>query len=219
MQLDLNNYRVATLGDSHAKIPLENFINPKININHIGPYTMYRAGRDCIDFRRWVNPDNTDYLIVSFGEIDIRCHINQQTLKGRNLQEIVNTLVINYINMLKYNQIFYKNPIIILMPPPASKKVEPENKEFPYNGSDKERSLYHSLLRNTIYKIANNTFLILDCTDEHVDSNGLLCDMYSYDNCHIHKPKWLSIKLKNLIIDYEILKGETYEESINNRNW
>ena len=96
-----------TVGDSHCNIFQKSKYITKVH--WVGGLTMHRIGRDLINFKSIdvciIEPvhysiPNDGIVLVSFGEIDVRNHIHKQVELGRDIQEICNTLVCNYIECI-----------------------------------------------------------------------------------------------------------------------
>lgn len=64
---------------------------------------MYRIGRDnnIINYRNEQTKD--DIIILVYGEVDCRCHVQRQIDMGRNEDDIINELVHNYFITIKNN--------------------------------------------------------------------------------------------------------------------
>ena len=184
-------------GDSHGNFNFKNIKYDNIKNNYQNSITMYRVGRDklnFINFRSYGINDN-DIIIYQFGEIDCRCHIGKQLLLGHNLNEIIIELINNYFISIKDNLEKYNNLKIIIscIPPPMNKEYYesihgPVTHEFPFFGSNEERSKYTTLMNNEIQKycILNN-FYFLNYYDDYIDINGLLKIELSDNICHINK--------------------------------
>jgi hypothetical protein len=91
-------------GDSHAHYSFKNLKLPYIDL-HQASITMHRIGRDnkIINFKNKENLKINDIIILAYGEVDCRCHIQRQIDMGRNEDEIINELVTNYIRTIKNN--------------------------------------------------------------------------------------------------------------------
>ena len=88
-------------GDSHARLSFRNLSLPHMNLNH-DSITMFRIGRDdiIINFNKDIIKKD-DIIILSYGEVDCRCHIQRQINLGRNEDDIINELVNNYLKTIK----------------------------------------------------------------------------------------------------------------------
>jgi hypothetical protein len=152
-------------GDSHAKFSFNGLQIEHVN-NFVGSITMFRVGRDneIIRFSKEVD-SNENIIVISYGEVDCRCHIGKQINLGRNEDDIIEELVTNYFKTIK-NNIFLATVVIVGVIPPT-KQIEYEAKngvithEFPFVGTDEDRVKYtakvnkklkeFSLLYNYIY--------------------------------------------------------------------
>lgn len=197
-------------GDSHANT---NFSNIKYNniLNHYqNSITMYRVGRDklnFINFRSYGIKD-MDIIIYQFGEVDCRCHIGKQLLLGRKLDEIILELINNYINSINENLIGYNNiKIIICCVPPQMNQQYFENlhgpitHEFPFIGTNEERINYTLLVNNELKKqCIENSFYFLDYYEYYTNNEGTLKTELSDNICHIRHNQ-IVLNTLNKIID------------------
>jgi hypothetical protein len=177
-------------GDSHASI---NFKNLKLNYTdlHYSAITMFRIGRDniIINFNKGIIQKN-DVIILSYGEVDCRCHIQRQIILGRNEDDIINELVVNYFNTIKNNTVNIDSKIIIVGVIPPTKKNDYERingpvlHEFPFLGSDEDRVRYTkkinklleelSIINNYIYFNPYSYYERLDGTFKYELSDKLV---------------------------------------------
>ena len=107
-------------GDSHSFFNFKNLDTPHINIQP-GSLTMHRVGRDkeIVYFKdEYLSKDNI--FMICYGEIDNRCHIHKQVLQGRHPDEIIKTLVKEYIETIRKVITTYKAIIIVAVVPPTS---------------------------------------------------------------------------------------------------
>lgn len=168
-------------GDSHGRF---NFKNLKIpNINHsINSITMFRIGRDniIIGLNKHTIQKN-DIIIVSYGEIDCRCHIQKQINLGKNEDDVINELVNNYIRTIKNNTNGLDIKIIIIGVIPPTKQVDYESihgpilHEFPFVGTDDERVRYTDKVNTLLEKLSNiNNFMYFNPYSFYTRPDGTL---------------------------------------------
>jgi hypothetical protein len=148
-------------GDSHALFSFKN-----LKIDHKNYYnvsiTMFRIGRDniIINFNKNNTIYDNDIIVLSYGEVDCRCHIRQQINKGRNEDDIINELVNNYFTTIK-NNIIKKCKIIIVAVIPPTKQCDhdlingPIKHEFPFIGSDEDRVRYTNKVNKKLEELSN----------------------------------------------------------------
>ena len=153
-------------GDSHAD---NNFRNLKLDYNnlHCPSITMFRIGRDNIIIN--FNKDNIqkgDIIILSYGEIDCRCHIQRQKNLGINEDTIINELVDNYFKTIKNNTINIDVKIIIVGIIPPTKQYDyeilhgPILHEFPFVGTDEDRVRFTNKVNKLLEeKSINNNYI------------------------------------------------------------
>lgn len=99
---------VYVFGDSHAQANFGSI--PRCKVKWLGSITMHRVGRDgfgTLDLRKLGVPDGV-HVILTFGEIDVRAHIlRQRDTKGRQIDEIIETLATRFVACLQANAASY----------------------------------------------------------------------------------------------------------------
>jgi hypothetical protein len=160
-------------GDSHALFSFKN-----LDLSHNNLYrpsiTMFRIGRDnlIINFNKY-NMEKDDIIVLSYGEVDCRCHIQQQINYGKNEDDIINELVNKYFTTIKNNTKGLDIKIIIVGVIPPTKQYDyevlhgPIKHNFPFVGSDKDRVRY----TNKVNKLLQ---------EKAVECNYIYFNAYSY---------------------------------------
>lgn len=194
--------RIHVIGDSHCRAfeGIENCV-----IHHIGPRTMHRIGRDrlsILDFRSLGIQEN-DFVILSFGEIDVRCFIGQQRDKeNRDLNEIIDTLLNNYFSTIILNKLLYKNVSIVLytIPPPSNQMFNPN---YPFWGTVQDRVMISKLLNKKLLEKSSELNIdVLDVYDDYANHDGILIPHLSDGNVHIIFNQPIRKKLHSIINQY-----------------
>ena len=183
------------LGDRHIDQYFANLDIPHMNC-HQPNITMYRIGRDgvLINFKdKYASPESI--FVISYGEIDCRCHIYKQEQLGLNYKDICNILVNNYFNTIFTSIKTYKS-IVICSIPPAVKLSDYEinnntaNDEFPFMGSDEMRIEYVRYM-NTLLEAKSKeygyTFLYIN--DHYSLPDGSFNYNLSDKSVHVSKQK------------------------------
>lgn len=160
-------------GDSHAFYSFKKLILPHIDL-HLSSTTMFRVGRDntIINFNK-ENIKKDDIIVLVYGEIDCRCHIQRQINLGRNEDEIIHELVSNYFNTIKNNtkELIIKIIIVGVIPPTKQSDYEtlhgPITHEFPFVGTDEDRVRYTNKVNKKLEEMS-------------VDNNYIYFNPYSY---------------------------------------
>jgi hypothetical protein len=192
-------------GDSHANFNMKNFPVEHINL-HQNSITMYRVGRDneIINFKSSMNGENNIFILF-YGEVDCRCHIYKQLELGRDLNEIIESLVDSYFKAISNNITNYIKIIIGSITPPINKNKcisinGPTGHEFPILDTDENRVIYTKLMNKKLEEYCKKyNYTYLDIYDEYSDENGLL-NMDRSDNiCHIKDNNDIHLKLIELI--------------------
>lgn len=179
---------IHTVGDSHCwhawlKIP-------EVKVNLIGPMLMHSLGRD----KPIVVGNIPQDVIVCFcwGEIDCRCHVH----KYQPWKETIDTLVKNYLDVIRMNVKDRKDVWIFNVVPPPRRKDVPENPGFPFVGEDHERLAYVRYMND---RLRESEFTFVDVYDKYCDSEGFLRMDLSDGHVHIadEKPlvEWIKQRL------------------------
>lgn len=166
-------------GDSHAhfsfndlKLECKNYYQSSI--------TMFRVGRDCeiINFNKEMICKN-DIIVLSYGEVDCRCHIQRQIDIGRNEDDIISELVDKYYLTIKNNII--QNIIIIVGVIPPTKRYDYESihgcimHEFPFVGKDEDRVRYTIKVNKKLEEYAKiNKYIYFNPYDYYTRHDGTL---------------------------------------------
>ncbi len=177
--------KIISIGDSHSRI-FEGLAH--CQVHWIGPYTMYRVGRDALNALNFAEYDvhENDIVITVFGEIDVRCHIIKQAeLQNQPVINIIKRLVDNYINTVIENKNNYKNIICIInaVIPPTD---QINNPNFPIYGTLMERIIVtndlNSYLKEQCFK---NNIIFFDPYAKCKLSDGQLDPVMSDGNVHL----------------------------------
>jgi len=169
-------------GDSHGDYNFRNIKRECINHYQMS-ITMHKVGRQGLNYINFnnYNINNGDIIIYQFGEIDCRCHIGKQLKLNRHLDEIVNELISNYINSIKYNIGDRNLKIIVCCIPPTMNQEKYESKhgkithEFPFVGTDKERVFFTNYLNKELEKQCEiNGFYFFNYYTDYEDIDGTL---------------------------------------------
>lgn len=108
-----------------------------------------------------------DVVVFVYGEIDLRMRIGEQVQKGRDANEIIDTLIAKYISNIK-ELVRDDGPetVIIMHPVPAFYKIGPDNPDFTTFGTLNERLIYHRMLCSKLSTLATeNNFHTLSIND------------------------------------------------------
>lgn len=157
-------------GDSHAT-PICQLPNSKEVVT--GARTMHRVGRDGFNLTGIPFKDG-DAALFSFGHIDVGWHIcKEKHLSSRGIDEIVNTLVVNYLNVISDITKPYPNIIKIVysvLPPSDQSGLT-----IRYEGTIKMRAKITKQMNELLRKLCPTYGIeFLDVYDDFRDENGIL---------------------------------------------
>uniref|UniRef100_A0A6C0HRN6 SGNH hydrolase-type esterase domain-containing protein n=1 Tax=viral metagenome TaxID=1070528 RepID=A0A6C0HRN6_9ZZZZ len=178
-------------GDSHASF---SFKNLKLHYNdlHCSSVTMFRIGRDntIINFNKNIIQKG-DTIILSYGEVDCRCHIQRQINLGKNEDDIINELVNNYFKTIK-NNINIDVKIIIVGVIPPTKQYDYEIlhgiilDEFPFVGSDECRVRYTGKVNKLLEELSiSNNYIYFNPYSYYERPDGTLKHELSDSTVHL----------------------------------
>lgn len=194
------NKKIVVIGDSHSSLFDDNHTERKrgywednslkdfFDVRWLGPLTLWRICRDkenCIDFKNDVmyNPTGTIRLstkielgqnvILVFGEIDVRCHIFNNS--GESYKQLIDNMILNLGDFLFKYKDNYKIHICSILPPMSEEKCTSPDSHFPFVGSDLYRSeatLYFNLKLKEL--TVNMSFGYFDIYEMYSDENNML---------------------------------------------
>ena len=184
-------------GDSHGVFSFKN-----LSLNHKNystfSITMNRIGRDNIiinynkDEVQEKNENESNIIILVYGEVDCRCHIkNQINIKNINEDEIINDLVYSYFRTIKNNISNNIKIIIVAVIPPIKQSIYeskhgPITHEYPFKGTDEERIKYTNKVNNLLEKLSiENNYIFFNPYKYYTGDDGILIPELSDDNVHI----------------------------------
>ena len=142
-------------GDSHGKFSFERLgLEHKNHIEY--SITMYRIGRDniIINYNKEEIQEN-DIVILSYGEVDCRCHVQRQIDSGRLEDDIIAELVDNYFLTIQSNVEKNIRVVIVgIIPQTRQHDYEcrhgPIRHDFPFIGTDEDRVRYTTKLNKRL---------------------------------------------------------------------
>ena len=186
---------IFTIGDSHAvwSFAIDGIKYPRVahSLRIATPYswTMHRVGRDNTDFTSIGFPKES-IMLLSFGWIDINYQqIDKQISKGRDIDEIFDTLVNKYIQVLVQNRNKGQKHIGVMNILPTIR--DEDNTIFkhvlPDGPSSIEIRVGFTKKMNFILKQKCNEFnlLYLNLHDAYVNEDGTLKKDLSDGNFHL----------------------------------
>lgn len=174
--------RILAIGESHAKYNFKDI--REVEVNSIGSVTMHRVGRDQMEFQDTIVPGCM--AIFCFGEIDVRMHIHKQVLLGRDEDDIINLLVLNYMNAIIKQ--FKNNVIPVIMSITPANATEPNPMAV---GSNADRSRYCRKLNEKLAEYCTELNIdFLNVYHRYADEQGMLRTELAdrEDGYHIGKP-------------------------------
>ena len=184
-------------GDSHANLSFKN-----LNINnknyHQNNVTMFRIGRDniIINFNKDQVIKENNIIILDYGEIDCRCHIQRQINIGNNEDDVINDIVNKYFitinNNINKEEIIINNlKIIIIGIIPPTKQNDYENihgpitNEYPFIGKDEDRVRYTNKMNKLLEELSKeNNYIYFNPYKYYTREDGTL--KYELSDITVH---------------------------------
>jgi hypothetical protein len=205
--------KIYCIGDSHA-----NTLHGAPNITSIafGANTMHHIGKygveNMLDYlyntKEVIKEElfsEDGLLILAYGEIDVRCHINKQIIeKQREEDEVIKTLIDNYINQLKL--ISTNVGVLSVVPPIRFYSIDSSeiysNENFPFVGPDLDRNRYAQKLNEYLYqRCIEENIIYIDVYNPYKDEEGFLIKELSDGNVHIYNRN----KIKDILTDIGLM--------------
>lgn len=207
-----NKIAVHVFGDSHSIITHKITICREnwLGFNTSYPLTMFRFGKEGLNLHECIRVMGNgheqypiregDIAMYSYGEIDVRYlilkHCNREEVNSswsgnhynecRELNDIIENLINNYITQIKKNEERYKcRSYVYFIVPPTYKT----NEETMYTGTLEERKLLYDYFTKRLYNVClMNDIPVISIYNQIVDENGLLKHEYQAKegDCHIH---------------------------------
>lgn len=214
--------RIVVIGDNHSQLfannpnfkrglwsdsSLENFFD----VRWIGPVTYWRLCRDQKSFIDFNTPlsytpypgmtvftkcESNQHVMLSLGEIDIRSnilkHYNEDYEKG------IDDMLGKIQEFVAQNKQDIRLHLISIIPPIRMSDCESPNSEFPFIGTDEERSGITKYFNKGLKKIAeSNDVGYFDLYGIYSDDQGMLIPDYSDKIVHAIKIPQLETYIKN----------------------
>ncbi len=200
---------VHVTGDSHVGIFLKNkpfvvhWFGPATAYNLKSPSSTTGSGRRLFRVLRHVVREKDKVLLV-FGEIDCRVHINNQHVKsgGRlSLQDVVNDTVASYVEVLDRVDSMNIDFYVASVPPAAREEnIFGVPNYPPIQPRCAINRMFNESLRDCC---AEHGYTFLDVYSRVVDSEGLIRSEYSCDDGTHLRPEAVRFFRQGLGIDEE----------------
>jgi hypothetical protein len=185
---------IYSLGNSHSAFNFNNI--PEVKPIGIGPVTMYRVGRDKLDFKEHLV--SGCMAIFCFGEIDVRMHLAKHTT-NENENEVIEKLVKDYVETILLQRDNKVIPVIMGVTPAC--RATPLT---PSVGADDQRARYCKKLTTYLrYYCLKYKIDLLDIYDYYADEDGhLIFDLsdkanHIWDNRFVKKVFYKFLKEYN----------------------
>ncbi|WP_254508120.1 methyltransferase domain-containing protein [Anatilimnocola floriformis] len=171
-------------GDSHSEYTFGGF--PGVRIQRMDSVTMHRIGRDGLDVSSHAIAPG-DRVLWCYGEVDCRCHVARQCEAGRGEEEILTTLVTNYLNALQRNADHFPRVQfgVVSVIPPARVELSRQDSTLPFVGDNSARSRFTQTLNRMLREMcAQRSFLYIDVWALFADAEGML--NYALSDGQVH---------------------------------
>jgi hypothetical protein len=193
----LGRSTVVSLGDSHSQIVAG---TGDMVIVHLGPVTMHRVGRpgelEAL-VARWCEhhrigwrrlgvrvAGRRDIMLFSFGEIDVRCHVGRQLETGRSLDDVIESLVVPFLDQASALTAALGCTVAVLEIPPPSDI--PGDADMPVVGVVEDRVRWTAMGNTALRELAPARGMRVVATPSVlVDDRGCLKREYSDGSVHL----------------------------------
>ena len=185
--------RVHIYGDSHAHYSFKDLSLPYVDY-HKESVTMFRIGRDrtLLNYHKYdINPQDT--IVVSYGEIDCRCHIQRQIKKGRQEDDVIHELVHSYVDALKHNLGDHKKVVLVAVIPTTRQQdyervYGPTKTKEMFEGVDADRSRYTKKVNVWLERLAQASgYVFFNGYDYCTRPDGTLNHEMSDTSIHLNE--------------------------------
>lgn len=199
-----NPYMVPIL-PKRAKVNLSYFI--PIRLGSVLAYNSYRYAKKIEKLLKLKSLNfnkSKDYVLLSFGEIDIRVHILKQSkLQNKSLKQIIKLTISRYYNLISY--LYSHGYKIIIYGPIASAKESVIVERFSSYGSCKDRNkATDEFTRQLIELTKQYNIPFITIFYEMIDENYETKDSFLMDNIHLSSN--FLFMIINLLKKHNILK-------------
>ena len=180
-------------GDSHAHFSFKG-LNLEHKDFHCRSITMFRIGRDntIINFDTHHTFDKNDVIVISYGEVDCRCHIQRQINTGREEDTVIDELVEKYVQTITnaLGNTSVKVIIVGVIPPTRQNDYEsiygPITHDFPFVGTDEDRVRFTLKVNTQLERLANkNRFTYFNPYLYYTHEDGTLKHELSDGTVHL----------------------------------
>lgn len=179
-------------GDSHAHFSFKNLSLPYKDC-HLMSVTMFRIGRDniIINFNKDEFKEKDDIIVLAYGEVDCRGHVQRQINAGKNEDDVINELVNGYFRTIKNNIDETKLKIVIVGVIPPTKQIDyetlhgPITHEFPFVGKDEDRARYTNKVNSLLEEMSNkHNYIYFNPYSYYTRPDGTL--KYEFSDSCVH---------------------------------
>jgi hypothetical protein len=177
--------------------------------HYYGPLLCYTLGKkkwEVMDISLYNDINDGDVCIFCFGEIDCRCHIKKHITEENTYQNIIDSLVINYLETVRENiekagkkvSVFIYN----VVPPSKESEVSYTQPEFPFDGTDEERKSYTLYFNKKLKELCPKFgYTFFDVYNKYTTKDGFLNRELADANVHIRDGQYLLQFIKENIIN------------------
>ena len=162
-------------------------------VYHHGPRLMYSIATRGFDSQvlsfarlvRRISPPGRILLVLTAGEIDVRCHLVPQSSSPGFCFDFVDAYVARATALA---DMVGAETVVLAMHPPVSPSA-PDRAEYPVRGNGDDRIEMSEQLRREVHRVAasharTHPILVLDATDELADAGGALRPEVTDDEIH-----------------------------------
>lgn len=180
-----NRGLVHFIGDSHARVyryepgMISHVIAAATAYNLVKEYSTTKSRQQVFQELKWVDPKR-DIVVLVFGEVDCRFHINHQYVKtGVSMDDLIDRTVINYGKVIREVQGMGYRTYLCNVAPAGWR----ENKEFPYYGDPYTRAWITKTFNERLRNFGPD---MIDVYTPSADSEGFITSNFDLDQVHLN---------------------------------
>jgi hypothetical protein len=148
-------------GDSHAAVTFKHLPIEHKNYSR-SSITLFRIGRDTsiVNFDPTELVGENNIIVLSWGEVDCRCHIQRQIHSGRDEDSVITELLRAYGHTLQttFEKLNVQIILVAVIPPTKQNDYErihgPITHEFPFVGTDDDRVRFTQKVNTQLEELA-----------------------------------------------------------------
>jgi len=195
---------ITVIGDSHARF----FGHLELSILYTDAGPTAKGSNYNSKVNEWIIARADNYIIFSFGEIDIRSHISKACILNSILDEEkmkveVNSVISEYMKLIDKAVELTHNKVIIYLPIASGLNLRTDINAYPWYGTNIQRNIITQNFNNKLIQLLNSKSiryisLFEDMIDENLNTKDeCLIDESTNNTNKVHLSNVMIEPLKN----------------------